>query len=109
MPKKPAPSNLLSKLSKLAAAEDRKDDAPPPPRTSSLTEKAVIRDENLAIIEDFEPGPYDHTPPFDDPNFDKLEPNSGIRLSYVLSICLNPCLTILPVRVHCLTKIYKNI
>jgi minichromosome maintenance protein 10 len=38
------------------------------------------RDESLAVIEDLEPGPTEHTPPSDDPEFQQLEPNSGIRL-----------------------------
>jgi minichromosome maintenance protein 10 len=41
---------------------------------------APNRDERLAIIEDLEPGPVEHTPPSDDPEFQQLEPNSGIRL-----------------------------
>lgn len=44
------------------------------------------RDERLALIEDLEPGPVEHTPPFDDPEFMQLEPNSGIRLMYVFAI-----------------------
>lgn len=39
------------------------------------------RDDRLALIEELVPGPVEHTPPFDDPHFEKLEPNSGIRLS----------------------------
>ncbi|KAJ7885854.1 hypothetical protein B0H14DRAFT_3105761 [Mycena olivaceomarginata] len=35
----------------------------------------------LAIIETLDVGPVDHKPPFDDPHFQQLEPNSGIRLS----------------------------
>lgn len=41
---------------------------------------APNRDERLVIIEDLEPGPAEHTPPSDDPEFQQLEPNSGIRL-----------------------------
>ncbi|PSR76618.1 hypothetical protein PHLCEN_2v8376 [Hermanssonia centrifuga] len=56
--------------------------APPPTRDAN---DAVItgnkRDDDLALVEDLEPGPYDHAAPFDDPHFQKLEPNSGIRLS----------------------------
>lgn len=44
-----------------------------------------MRDDNLALIEDIPLGPADHKPPFDDPHFEKLEPNSGIRLSYVFN------------------------
>ncbi|KDQ55942.1 hypothetical protein JAAARDRAFT_36719 [Jaapia argillacea MUCL 33604] len=42
---------------------------------------APIRDDRLALIEDLEPGPYEHKAPFDDPHFESLEPNSTIRLS----------------------------
>lgn len=42
---------------------------------------APKRDDRLALIEDLEVGPTDHKPPFDDPHFRQLEPNSGIRLS----------------------------
>ena len=45
----------------------------------------VLRRDDLTIIEDLEPGPYDHKAPFDDPHFQRLEPHSSIRLSYVLS------------------------
>ncbi|KAH8827204.1 hypothetical protein DL96DRAFT_1498714 [Flagelloscypha sp. PMI_526] len=48
-----------------------------PPQNSSRR----TRDENLAVIEELLPGPYDHTPPVSDPLFTSLEPNSGIRLS----------------------------
>lgn len=44
----------------------------------------AARDDRLALIEELEPGPYDHLPPIGDPLFDDFEPNSGIRLSYVL-------------------------
>ena len=44
---------------------------PPPP---------ILRDEDLRVVENIELGPKDHTPPVDDPNFAKLEPNSGINL-----------------------------
>lgn len=46
--------------------------------------RATRREEDLTVIEDLEPGPYEHKAPFDDPHFQKLEPHSGIRLSYVL-------------------------
>jgi minichromosome maintenance protein 10 len=50
-------------------------------RTASFTDQAIVkRDENLAIIDDFEPGPYNHAPPSDDPEFEKLEPHSNIAL-----------------------------
>lgn len=43
------------------------------------------RDERLALINDLEPGPYEHNPPIDDPKFDKLEPHSGINLTSVFA------------------------
>lgn len=48
------------------------------------------RDEDLSIIEDIVPGPYEHKPPLDDPNFERLEPHSGTRLSYVCLHVLCP-------------------
>lgn len=38
------------------------------------------RDERLALVEKLELGPRHFEPPFGDPNFEQLEPNSGIRL-----------------------------
>ena len=59
-------------------------------RTEGFGEKPVVaaasaptRDDQLAIIEDLRPGPEEHKPPPDDPNFDKVEPHSGIRLRCV--------------------------
>jgi hypothetical protein len=48
------------------------------------------RDDRLVLMEELEPGPYEHKPPFDDPLFERFEPHSGIRLAYVsgVSICL---------------------
>ena len=77
---KPAPSNILSKLSKLSGG---------PPSTPQPISNAVPgRDGGLAIIEQLEVGPIDHKPPPDDPHFERLEPNSGIRLSYVSQLKL---------------------
>ena len=42
---------------------------------------APKRDDRLALIEELEVGPIEHKPPFDDPHFKLLEPNSSIRLS----------------------------
>jgi len=39
------------------------------------------RDDRLALVEELERGPYKFTPPSDDPDFLRLEPHSGIRLS----------------------------
>lgn len=58
-------------------------EAPPPNEDVFGGPSVPRRDERLALIEDLEPGPVDHTPPFDDPNFKQLEPNSGIRLRCV--------------------------
>ena len=57
--------------------------APPPTATLSHSDSssATARDENLALVEELTLGPSDHKAPFDDPNFERLEPNSGIRLS----------------------------
>lgn len=48
-----------------------------PPADSSGT---LGRNEDLTVIEDLEPGPVDHSHPFDDPHFDRIEPNSRINL-----------------------------
>ena len=42
------------------------------------------RDDRLTLIEELEPGPYEHKPLFDDPLFERFEPHSGIRLAYVI-------------------------
>ncbi|KAJ7699372.1 hypothetical protein B0H17DRAFT_1167798 [Mycena rosella] len=93
VPVKPAASNLLSKL----ASSNRRPldvteaeplvrssaftDAPQAPDPSTSVPTVLQRDERLALIENLEFGPVDHKPPFDDPHFQQLEPNSGIRLS----------------------------
>lgn len=43
------------------------------------------RDETLAVVEDFELGPKEFDTPADDPEWNKVEPYSAIRLSYVLA------------------------
>jgi len=60
----------------------------PPPQSNHPEDQDTFggpstskRDQRLALVEGIEPGPVDHTPPFDDPHFKKFEPNSGIRLS----------------------------
>lgn len=112
---KPAPSNLISKLSKISRgppthelakpiqrsysllarpnpetslASSSQIDAAPPTATQPAPDMVQNRDDRLAIIEQLEVGPIDHKPPHDDPHFGRLEPNSGIRLSYVLSLQL---------------------
>lgn len=81
MPPPPRPSNLLKNLSNVKQGSSDPEPTSTVARSTSFTEQATVqRDENLAIIEDFEPGPYEHTPPSDDPTFDKLEPHSNIAL-----------------------------
>jgi minichromosome maintenance protein 10 len=109
---KPAPSNLISKLSKLSGGTAKQEQvnsaqrshslltrpkpepsivsnpktiAVPPSASQSVSDIVPNRDDRLAIVEQLEVGPVDHKPPLDDPNFQRLEPNSGIRLSLVLS------------------------
>ena len=73
----------------------------PLPRSTGFTEKPKEiehgqdskHDDRLALIIDLEPGPYEHNSPFDDPKFDRLEPNSGIYLTSVY--ILNPILAAL--------------
>jgi minichromosome maintenance protein 10 len=77
---KPPPSKLLSKLAKMNAIVIA--DPTTSERSTGFTEKPS-RNDRLEIINDFEPGPYVHNPPFDDPKFDRLEPNSGIYLTSV--------------------------
>ncbi|THH12507.1 hypothetical protein EW146_g7635 [Bondarzewia mesenterica] len=94
---RPSPqlSNVLSKLSQLGGRSQKPAHPEITDRSSSFTEKSIpkdvkealtpgdapSRDDRLALIEDLEPGPVDHKPPFDDPLFEKLEPYSGIHLS----------------------------
>lgn len=108
---KPAPSNLLSKLSSLSSRKGKQVQLSSTQRSHSLLARcepgpsivsnskmnavpssasrpasAMVsnRDDRLAIIEQLEVGPVDYKPPLDDPHFERLEPNSGIRLTYVL-------------------------
>ncbi|KAI0929551.1 hypothetical protein AcV7_005381 [Taiwanofungus camphoratus] len=46
----------------------------------SACTQPLVRDDRLALVEDLPLGPAEHKAPFDDPYFEKLEPNSGIRL-----------------------------
>ncbi|KAF9074419.1 hypothetical protein BDP27DRAFT_1258970 [Rhodocollybia butyracea] len=86
VPQKVAPSKLVQKLSKLHSVEEDGSRINVQ-RTSSFTDKPAEiipgvskRDENLAIIESLELGPAEHKSPFDDPHFERVEPNSGTRL-----------------------------
>ncbi|KAJ7456966.1 hypothetical protein FB451DRAFT_1407015 [Mycena latifolia] len=93
VPAKPAASTLLNKLATanrrpldVAEAEplirsSAFTDVPQVPDPTVASSTALQRDDRLAIIENLEVGPVDHKPSFDDPHFQKLEPNSGIRLS----------------------------
>ncbi|EJD05074.1 uncharacterized protein FOMMEDRAFT_81119 [Fomitiporia mediterranea MF3/22] len=63
-----------------AARTDGFEEKPALAPTNSETTTAPVRDDRLAIVEDLVPGPVDHKPAADDPDFEKLEPNSGIRL-----------------------------
>ena len=109
---KPVASKLLSKLASIRREkEDEETQSARNFRTTSFTDRphqpcldavkclpsagepssSSNRDDRLALVEDIEPGPVEHTPPFDDPLFEKLEPNSGIRLSCVASLMLFAC------------------
>ncbi|KAJ7730674.1 hypothetical protein DFH07DRAFT_781519 [Mycena maculata] len=93
VPVKAAPSNLLSKLASAKRAPLDTVEAEPLIRSSAFTDLPLApdpvasgstipqRDDRLAIIENLDVGPAEHKPPFDDPHFKQLEPNSGIRLS----------------------------
>ncbi|KAH8112086.1 hypothetical protein DFH11DRAFT_1609582 [Phellopilus nigrolimitatus] len=87
----PAPSTLVSQLKSLNPC--KKEDREPIARTEGFAEKPVplppitgaaanvpVRDDRLAIVEELEMGPAEHKPIPDDPHFEKVEPNSGIRL-----------------------------
>lgn len=98
-PIQPAASSVLTKLASFVPVAN--DDAAKNTvtRSSAFGQQAAVppvaedsrvygakRDDNLALIEDLEIGPYEHKAPFDDPHFEQLEPNSGIRLSCVVNI-----------------------
>lgn len=88
-----APSALVAKLASLSKTATAGPDIPrssgftetakPPPPFVDDDVQAPLRDERLALIEDVPLGPVDYTPQSDDPDFERLEPNSGIRLSCV--------------------------
>ncbi|OSD07685.1 hypothetical protein PYCCODRAFT_1401648 [Trametes coccinea BRFM310] len=91
----PAASTLLQKLAQVHKAKEKAPDTEVISRSTAFTAEpapivsnagasqidAHARDETLALVEELELGPAEHTPPFDDPHFEKLEPNSGIKLS----------------------------
>ncbi|KAG7093878.1 hypothetical protein E1B28_007517 [Marasmius oreades] len=91
---KPKPSNFLSKLADFRSQEEEEEatNTGRSSRTTAFTDKtrphpipssssSIQRDDRLALVANMEPGPIKHTPSFDDPLFEKIEPNSGIRLS----------------------------
>lgn len=98
-PLKPAPSNVISKLASFGKQSKGSSPTKNITRSSGFSERpaeatdqgmdiptdevvdAPKRDDRLALIEDIEVGPTNFKPPFDDPHFQQLEPNSGIRLS----------------------------
>ncbi|KAF4586295.1 hypothetical protein EYR38_010570 [Pleurotus pulmonarius] len=77
----PGPSTFLNRLKNISKKEES--EVAVVTRSSAFGDRAAPpkRDDDLALIEDFEVGPYDHKAPFDDPHFESLEPHSGIRLS----------------------------
>ncbi|KAF9268986.1 hypothetical protein L218DRAFT_412793 [Marasmius fiardii PR-910] len=91
---KPTASSFLSKLAKFRTQENEEEvasssrasrttaftDDSRPQLDSSSSSSAVQRDDRLALVEGMEPGPVEHAPSFDDPLFERIEPNSGIRL-----------------------------
>ncbi|KAJ6463508.1 hypothetical protein C8R45DRAFT_911723 [Mycena sanguinolenta] len=89
VPSKPAVSTLLTSLAKVNRQPHDTEEAVPVVRSSAFADSpmdvpvstAPQRDDRLAIIENLDIGPADHKPCFDDPHFQQLEPNSGIRLS----------------------------
>ncbi|KAF8630273.1 hypothetical protein AX17_005459 [Amanita inopinata Kibby_2008] len=92
----PTPSNFLHKLATLTCEKssggehmsyDNEEGPSKPSRSASFMDPAASvqsakpkRNEDLTLVEDLEPGPYEHKAPPDDPNFERLEPHSGIRL-----------------------------
>ncbi|KAF8181067.1 hypothetical protein BJ912DRAFT_1044739 [Pholiota molesta] len=83
---------FLNKLATINRTADPADGVEQPSRSTGFTEKpreiqppaeeklAQKRDERLALIDSLEPGPYEYAPPYDDPDFARLEPHSGINL-----------------------------
>jgi minichromosome maintenance protein 10 len=109
-PTKPAPSSVLTKLGTLHNRSVDSASAETVIRSTAFSEKlrasvaertdqilpgssidtsadtgsnALKRDDRLALVEELEVGPVEHKPSFDDPLFEQVEPNSGIRLKCV--------------------------
>jgi minichromosome maintenance protein 10 len=101
---KPSASSVVSKLATLSSKPKQEHRENAIVRSCGFSEAPSVanldipeRDENLVIVESLEMGPRDHKPLANDPKYDTLEPNSGIRLSYVLrSYCYLCSLTHLP-------------
>ncbi|KIL58108.1 hypothetical protein M378DRAFT_15785 [Amanita muscaria Koide BX008] len=79
----PGPSTFLNRLAALTKDEpchDAKEerDRPSASSTDAALSIATQHNEDLMIVEDMGPGPYKLSLPLDDPNFDHLEPHSGI-------------------------------
>lgn len=89
------PSEFLNKLVAVKSRPSQDPVSDAVPRTSAFSDRTrpdqllsessesfgLKRDDRLVLVEDLERGPYDFTPPSDDPDFQRLEPHSGIRLS----------------------------
>ena len=87
----PAPSTVLLKLADAHRKHNAQPEESTVSRTTAFSDAPAVapsgtttapeRDDRLALIEDIPMGSAEHTAPFDDPHFEKLEPNSGIRLA----------------------------
>ncbi len=90
----PGPSEFLNRLVAVKSMPSQTLVPDAVPRTSAFSDRTrpdqqgesseghgLKRDDRLVLVEDIERGPYDFTSPSDDPNFQSLEPHSGIRLS----------------------------
>jgi len=93
-----APSNFIKRLASIKRTSDPADSVEPTSRSMGFTEipkeidqsvqvehLAHKRDERLALIEDLEPGPYEHNAPTNDPLFKTVEPHSNINLMFVIN------------------------
>ncbi|KAF8900474.1 hypothetical protein CPB84DRAFT_1815402 [Gymnopilus junonius] len=91
--RKPPPANVLEKLARIGRNDEPNEGSELIPRPTGFKDKPKEiqqfeentlphkRDERLALVDELEPGPYEHNPPLDDPTFEKLEPHSGIYMS----------------------------
>ena len=72
----PARSTVIERLASFSGSGAK-------PTESQVTgDYGHKRDERLVLVENLRPGPYQHQDLPNDPNFDKFEPHSSIRLSY---------------------------